>query len=505
MPGLAEKLRDAPGEQSAAQAVDVVALSADVTLYQAIRSAAGERNTVWRARSAAEAVDLLMTGRCGVLLIDMGAIYAQPVSLVQQITDQFPDVVIVVAGRRDDEALLAQLITDGLVYRFMHKPLSPKRAGMFLNAAIRCHLERRGERPTPQLLAGVDAMRTRLDPYKWLFVGGGLLLFLVLLGAVLIARHESPRATTPVESRPASRASPRALAAPLADPVLSAARAAYAAGRYESPTGRNALDLYSSVLDDRPDSAEARQGLHDTTRRVVADAEAATAAGDRVEAMRLVKRVLGVDPQNFGARALQARLEPPVEIVVPLPPPLPEAPPPESPPVAAPITRSQVPQDPLTARGPGTHAVPGMSTARPVHTRSYRARGTSANPVARDAPRTVPALPIARTFEPAPAPAPPATAAVALPPHDLEAISTPDPHYPPQAFRGRIEGWVDIDYTVDETGATTDLVIVASEPQGVFDAAAMEAVASWRYLPRVVNGRPAPQRTSVTLRFNVVD
>jgi len=83
---------------------------------------------VWRARSAEESVELLLTGRCGVLLIDMASVSTRPATLVEQIVDQFPDLVVVVAGRRDDETLLARLISDGLVYRFMHKPLSPKRA-----------------------------------------------------------------------------------------------------------------------------------------------------------------------------------------------------------------------------------------------------------------------------------------------------------------------------------------------------------------------------------------
>jgi protein TonB len=115
----------------------------------------------------------------------------------------------------------------------------------------------------------------------------------------------------------------------------------------------------------------------------------------------------------------------------------------------------------------------------------------------------VPALPIARTIESSPAAATPSP--VAVPARDLEAISTPDPHYPPDAFHSRIEGWVEIDYTVDESGATRDLAVVSSSPEGVFDTAALEAVASWRYLPRVVNGRSVPERASVTLRFSVAD
>jgi protein TonB len=64
---------------------------------------------------------------------------------------------------------------------------------------------------------------------------------------------------------------------------------------------------------------------------------------------------------------------------------------------------------------------------------------------------------------------------------------------------------VEVEFTVDALGAVTDVAVVASEPHGVFDSAASEAVAAWRYRPRVVNGRPVAQRTSVTLSFNVED
>jgi len=502
MPGLAQRRRDSSGAPDTAPAVDVVALCTDVTLYHAIRDVAGERNSVWRARSPEESVDLLMAGRCGVLLIDMGAVSAQPASLVQQITDQFPDVVIVVAGRREDEALLAQLISDGRVYRFMHKPLSPKRSALFLNAAMRSHIERRGGCPAPQLLPGIEEPRTGLDARKWMFVGGGLLLFILLVAAVLTERYGNSRKTAAITPKPVV-SSTRLPATPQADPVLSAARAAYAAGRLDSPPGRNALDLYAEVLSGRPDHAEARKGLEDTTQRLLAGAEAATSVGDNVEASRVVARVLAADPGNLGARALRARLAAPVDVVVPLPSPRPESSPPEAAPPEAPHTRDQVPVDPLLQRNPGQRGVPGMSSTRPVYTRGSTATRSAGQAATRSAPLVAPALPIARTIEPAPAP--PIAAPVALAPRRLQPVSTPEPVYPAQALRNRIEGWVEIAYTVDESGATRDLAVTASEPQGVFDAAAMDAVASWRYLPSVVNGRPVLQRTSVTLRFNVAD
>jgi protein TonB len=510
--------------------VDVVVLTADLAIFEATRHAVGERNPVWRARSAEESVELLLTGRCGVLLIDMAAVTAKPAALVEQIVDQFPDVVVVVAGRREDESLLAGLISDGLVYRFMHKPLSPKRAGMFLGAAIRAHVERREGRVTEPLLPLVRELKSRVDPRKWLFVGGGLIVFLAVLAAILIARYVRPPVPDPAEVAASRSAIP---SAPLADPVLSRARAALAAGRYESPPGRNALDLYSAVLLTRPDDAEARRGFQATIERLVASAERAAAAGDAVEARRIAQRVLQADSGNAAARTVLARLQlprpAPTAVVEPVAPSLPadagttparlrpaEPPPvddadrldrvpvtrlapvpaaaPPPPPAAAPVARVQ--PDPLTARVVGTGTLPTAQSRRSLKTPLRYYPGP-----------TAPALPIAGYEKRAPEPV--AAASVATEPgvqqRDLEPVATPGPTYPATALRQGLGGWVEVEYTVDERGATTDVTVVAAEPRGVFDEAAVAAVAGWKYRPRVVNGRPVAQRTSVTLQFNVED
>jgi len=493
--------------------VDVVVLTGDLGLFEATRHAVGERNPVWRARSTEESVDLLISGRCGVMLIDMAAVTARPATLIEQIVDQFPDVVVVVAGRREDEAVLAGLVSDGLVYRFMHKPLSPKRAGMFLNAAIRSHVERRGGRATQPLLPLVRELRTRVDPRKWLFVGAGVLLFLGTLAAVLIARYGQPQAPDPASAR----SLPVVPAAPLADPVLSRARAALAAGRYESPPARNALDLYSAVLLTRPDDPEARNGLDTTLARLVFVAERAAASGDTAEARRIARRVLEIDSDSSGARAVIAGLEhrPPPVVAAGVPAtattladeatrlaqvpvtrfsPAPVAAAPAAPPQAA-----RVQPDPLAPRvlGPGTLPTSQARRAPPPAPRHY------SGPVA-------PALPIAGYERRNPETD--TSAAVALlaaeagvQQRDLEPVATPGPAYPPDAFRQGVGGWVEVEYTVTEQGSTTDVAVVAAEPRGVFDAAAIAAVAGWKYRPRVVNGRPVPQRTSATLRFSVED
>jgi hypothetical protein len=318
MPGTALPRQHESSIEARDQAVlvDVVVLSADMLLFDAIRAAIGERNPVWRARSAEESVDLLLTGRCGVLLIDLAAVSTQPATLVQQIGEQFPDVVTVVAGRREDEAVLAQLISDGLVYRFMHKPLSAKRAGMFLHAATRCHVERRDSRTTQPLLQLTGVLPARADRRKWLFVAVGVALFaglIALLPGGRVNRMASKAAVTPVASAPAIGSRP------LADPVLSRARAAFQAGRYESPAGRNALDLYAAVLLADQSQPEARDGLDRTVAKIVAQARTAAASGEQAEAQRLLGRLQTAAPGNAATHRLAALLAPRPTPVMPEP------------------------------------------------------------------------------------------------------------------------------------------------------------------------------------------
>lgn len=63
-----------------------------------------------------------------------------------------------------------------------------------------------------------------------------------------------------------------------------------------------------------------------------------------------------------------------------------------------------------------------------------------------------------------------------------------NPEYPRRALERGIEGWVHVRFTITAAGTVKDLVVVDSEPKGVFDEAASKAVLRWRYNPRVENG-----------------
>ena len=55
------------------------------------------------------------------------------------------------------------------------------------------------------------------------------------------------------------------------------------------------------------------------------------------------------------------------------------------------------------------------------------------------------------------------------------------PEYPPDAQRRGTTGWVEVSGILDERGWVTEPKVLASDPPGVFDAAALKAFDDWRY------------------------
>ena len=60
--------------------------------------------------------------------------------------------------------------------------------------------------------------------------------------------------------------------------------------------------------------------------------------------------------------------------------------------------------------------------------------------------------------------------------------------YPRRAQSRGIEGFVIVEFVVTKNGAVSQAIVVKAEPEGVFDRAALDAVAKFKYKPRVVDG-----------------
>ena len=127
--------------------LDVVVLTSDPGVLATLREAAGPEHAIWHAPSADTAVDLLVGGRCSILIADLGALRGDAAALLDRLHAQFPELILMATGRRDEEHSVAMLVSDGRIYRFLHKPVSPARANLFLSAATRRYNELRNVEP----------------------------------------------------------------------------------------------------------------------------------------------------------------------------------------------------------------------------------------------------------------------------------------------------------------------------------------------------------------------
>lgn len=75
--------------------------------------------------------------------------------------------------------------------------------------------------------------------------------------------------------------------------------------------------------------------------------------------------------------------------------------------------------------------------------------------------------------------------------------------YPPKAKRYKYVGQVVVKFGVDQQGKVTDPYVVASEPPGVFERAALKHVKSYKYKPPLLAGEPTHvDEVAIKLVFN---
>lgn len=82
---------------------------------------------------------------------------------------------------------------------------------------------------------------------------------------------------------------------------------------------------------------------------------------------------------------------------------------------------------------------------------------------------------------------------------DIVLMERVEPKFPTQAIRAGIDsGSVTVQFTVETDGSVSNPVVTDAKPRrGVFDDAALRAVARWKFKPL-----PAPRNTSVIVEFS---
>ncbi len=652
--------RAIPAAQSAG--ANVVVLSADPALIDLARDSLAGSHRVWRADDANHAADLVVAAGSAVLLADAALADHDTREFVTRIHAQFPDLAIIVAGRRDDEAELAELISKGVVFRFLHMPASAERIRNFVEATLR-RKQRSGDTAgaaTRQADASSAKLKRlalpaiRLDHAsvrRWsrrslLLIPLGLLIMLLaswkpwekLRELIPDTGREQP--TTTHADREAELRT-----------LLDAASLALSQGQLVDPPQHNALELYRAALARDPGNRTAERGIDRVADELLSQAERALIAQDLAALASAVDAVRSARPNHQRLEFFTIQLERERERLVefgralrPAGGQAQAATTPGQPGPASATTRVQglvllankrIHSNRLVGSGDSAHAYllaarridpadagvqqgitaltsllqsnarramsegrldeagdwvrhavaldaarpevselrseleiarlgtlredrvrllalshqrltqgrliePVADSARhyldllrasdPAHPGLMEASALLAGKTLAEARRLAAAGNVAtaevmlRAANDAGAPATEVAAAATeiagaraamsppkpvlpavLPENALNRTHFVNPVYPPRALERGISGWVDIEFTVARDGSTRDATILAAEPAGVFDRAALESVARWRYEPRVVNGAIVDQRVTARLRFQLAD
>jgi TonB family protein len=611
----------------ASDIVELVVLTSDDAFLQTLREAVGGARRLWHVPSADKVSDLLVAGEVGIVVLDVQTLHDGARVFVEQIKRQFPDLVLVAAGHRDDETSLAGLISAGLVYRFIHKPMSPARAKLFAEAAIKKYEnQRQRAAETPPRKPASSAA------HVWLI--GGAVALAVVGGIAWIAHRSSGEEPAPPPSSETAKPAIESL-------MLARAGAALAANRLTEPAGDNALELYLQLQARNPANADARAGLAEVHERLLARAENAlleerldeaaaaieTARKSGVESGRIAFLTAQLAKSRDQIKTVQAQVQQQSRLRTDA---RPETKPEEdhiTPRLA--LAAQRIADGHLLEpdRDSALYYVQEALHADPQNTAATEAKRALASRLMEDARSAIDRRDFARALvviegadgiavpaniealqnllaaarkqvdadarsqllknanerllqdrliEPANdnakyfyltlkqlEPGNPALASilqdlgtrltskarralilgqldaakswldevssigfnsaeVTSAQHDLDAavaqqnfmttlipasqltlLKSVQPTYPTRAVNGKIEGWVDVEFTVAETGKVKDVSVRATSNPSVFEDAAVKAVSQWRYKPVLRDAQPVPVRSQIRVRFTL--
>jgi TonB family protein len=541
--------------------LDVVVLSSDPGVLATLRESAGPEHAIWQAPSADSAVDLLVGGRCSILIADLAALRGDSANLLDQLHSQFPELILMATGRRDEEHSVATLVSDGRIYRFLHKPVSPARASLFLQAATRRYNELLNSAQVGLTTSKQAATRSKMP-----LIAAGIVALLIAAAGVAFwqFRRSEPEPVAPPP--PVGELTPQEQ---IAD-YLARGQMAIVTDRLTAPRGNNAVEYFRSVLELQPDNTDAQAGLLRVGAALEARVVAALQAGNPAQGATALMTLQHAVPDYPRLDVLRAELlalsrstRTPISVAPP-PAPVPkqvaparareqapaaldtapdeaktptaEEPPPQPAETAATAAGPSAAEldavAKLRGRGvlldpPGNNAYEQMLALRTKYPDSNEVRTEQQQLAFAFLERTRTAL-AAGDVDTAQAflsrvdslvPNMAATKALqsqlataqqkrsfntnVVQAATLKRVREVPPVYPREAERQGIRGWVDVEFTIAPDGSTQEVVVRNSQPQRTFDQAAVDAVKRWRFEPVVRDGAAIPQRAAMRIRFEL--
>lgn len=274
----------------------LLVLSRDANLVETVRKAAPRGVPVTHSADLDQVADKLPTLNPGVLLVDT-ACTADVAAMVAQLTQHFPDLVVVVAGKREDSGALMQLTAAGRIFRFLLTPLSHGQTRLALEAAVAQHLDLIAS--DQRRSAGGGSSRDQKNNYVVTYGALAAGLLLVIGGIWFGVTKLTGEPDVPVVAQQAAGPSPGL--PQRVDPLeaeLALAKGAFDQGKILEPVGESALDLYRSALAMDPNSEAAKAGIRAVADKVLERAEAALTAERLEEAIRNIETARDIDASH---------------------------------------------------------------------------------------------------------------------------------------------------------------------------------------------------------------
>lgn len=292
---------------------------------------------------------------------------------------------------------------------------------------------------------------------------------LVLGGGLVYGLYRWSKAPTPglatVSAVAPTPADALQIAVTTSPTLAERAATALQAQRLFVPAGENAFELYLDALAAEPQDTLARNALTDLFPYAVMQVEQRLQAQDADEAARLLGLMQRADPAAPALSRLTAALAATRGQIA-------------ASTQAAEATRLAITAANRTAATAVAAPPPQATTTVPRG--PAPAATTRLPPAAPSVSAIATAMPRPQTTPPTPA----APASMPKPATDLPPVLAQVPaRYPPQAQKRRIEGRVELQFTIGTDGRVSGVSVLSSEPQGVFDREAVGAMQRWRFAP----------------------
>ncbi len=296
----------APARETVPKRGGILVLTCDEALVQTLRLLDSEYE-IFTVSGASDFASHLLGASTGVAILDANAVATPMDRLTERLRAQFPELVLIVAGSVDDQSALAAQITNGTVYRFLHKPVSEQRVRLFVDAAWRRHSEEHSSIQSGAAGGSPGHKRQRTN------IGRGLLL---LVGAVLaigvaglwlthgFGAHHLQASQSSITNGTAPGAGDDAVL----ESLLRRADSALTSGALVSPPGANAADLYRQAQQRKADDPRGASGLEKVIDRLLSSAEAQLLAQHLDEAQRLTDEARAIKPDHVRAAFLMAQI-----------------------------------------------------------------------------------------------------------------------------------------------------------------------------------------------------